>query len=157
MWFRKKTDAADVTMPVTLDRLEEAMKRQDWSYERHENYINSFFEGFATVIESDADERFFSVYVWSSAHYDNGDRFDDALAWAEQWNENTIFGTARPYIDDDGDLMMRIDTSMLTLSGLSDEQLDEFLQIAIACNVQGMEAYVKDLGIEEKQRPGSDS
>ena len=75
---------------------------------------------------------------------------------AEQWNENTIFGTARPYVDDDGDLMMRVDTSMLTLSGLSDEQLDEFLDIAIACGVQAVDAYVKDLGIEEKRRSESD-
>lgn len=154
MWFRKKADAADATTPVTLERLEEAMKRQDWSFELQEHYIHAFFEGFATVVEPGSENRFFSVYVWSSGYYDDGGRFDEALAWAEKWNENTIFGTARPYIDDDGDLMMRIDTSMLCLDGgLTDAQLDEFLQVAIACNVQGMEAYVKDLGIEEKQRP----
>ncbi|RRC96315.1 YbjN domain-containing protein [Schaalia canis] len=156
MWFRKKADAAEVTMPVTLDRLEEAMKRKEWSYERHENYLSSIFESFGTVIELGSENRFFSVYVWSSAYYDDGSRFDEALAWAEQWNENTIFGTARPYVDDDGDLMMRVDTSMLTLSGLSDEQLDEFLDIAIACGVQAVDAYVKDLGIEEKRRSESD-
>ena len=51
MWFRKKADAAEVTMPVTLDRLEEAMKRKEWSYERHENYLSFIFESFGTVIE----------------------------------------------------------------------------------------------------------
>lgn len=155
MWFRKKADAAEATMPVTLDRLEEMMKRKEWSYERSETYISSIFESFATVIEPGSDNRFFSVYVWSSAYYDDGDRFDEALAWSEKWNENTIFGTARPYVDDDGDLMMRVDTSMLTLSGLSDDQLGEFLEIAIACGVQAVESYVEDLGIEEKR--GSDS
>lgn len=157
MWFRKKADAAEATMPVTLDRLEEAMKRQDWSYERHDSYLSSFFEDFATVIELGTENRFFSVYVWSSGYYDDGDRFEEALAWSEKWNENTIFGTARPYVDDDGDLMMRVDTSMICLDGgLTDGQLDEFLQTGIVCGVQGMEEYVKALGIEEKSRSDSD-
>ncbi|WP_175954146.1 YbjN domain-containing protein [Schaalia sp. Marseille-Q2122] len=159
MWFKKKDEASDgpTPTPVTFERIGQSLSRLEWHYEADETYYRAFFDGYATVFECSDSGNLFSVYSWSSGYFDGEHRFPEALQWASQWNANTLFGTARPYMDEDKDVIMRVDTSFLCGAGLTDEQLDEFLQIAVACNVQAIEKYVGDLGLERREAPQNNS
>lgn len=154
MWFRKKQSSADEIAPVNPERLARSLERIGWNFEQMEDgNCRAFFDGFATVFE--IGQATVSVYMWSTSYYDDGDRYPEAMQWANQWNYDSVFGTARPYVDDDGDLMMRVDTSFLTEVGVTDAQLDDYLKCGVSCTGQAIEKYIKDLDIES-QSPDDD-
>lgn len=155
MWFRKKQSDVDAITPVTPERLARSLERIGWNFEQMEDgNCRAFFDGFATVFE--ISEATLSVYMWSTGYFDEGERYPEALQWANQWNYDSVFGTARPYVDDDGDLMMRVDTAFLIEVGVSEAQLDDYLKCGVSCTGQALEKYVKDLGIESKIADGED-
>ena len=149
-WFNKDKNDVEAPTPVTLDRIEDSLKRHDCAYDRRDEAILTAFEGFATVFEVGPDGAMFSVYLWSTGAFMSKDHFDETLAWSCDQNRDGVFGTARPYIDDDDDVMMRIDTSYFTQSGATDEQIDEMVGVAITCSVEILNKYISDMGIERK-------
>lgn len=158
-WFNRtnsedtSVEVEDQVLPLTFERVAQVMTAKDWHFETKEGHYYAFFDGFATVIEPHEEGTLLSVYSWSTGAFDSQERFPEALAWANAWNENTLFGTARPFIDNDGDVMMRIDTVHFSKAGVTDEQLELMLDVSIDVNVAAIKKYTEDLGLEIRTSP----
>lgn len=159
-WFKRdKAESEEVVSdqqptPLTFERIAQIMTAKGWHFETKDGHYYAFFESFATVIEPHEEGALLSVYSWSTGAFDSKDRLPEALEWANQWNENTLFGTARPFIDDDGDIMMRVDTVHLTNKGVTDEQLELLLDVAIDVNISAIKAYIEALNLEIRTPAG---
>lgn len=151
-WFSVGEETS-TTPPVNFDRLVAALERKGWTFDKDDEgrpICHSGFDGFYTVFEITMEDEILSVFSWSSQAVLNEERFGEALAWAANWNGETLFGTARPFVDDENDMLMRVDCSFVLEEGASDEQLDEYLGVGVSCNIQALEKYCEDMGI---QRP----
>lgn len=154
-WFSvdKETNS---TPAFNFDRLLAALERQDWNFDKDSEgntVCHSGFDGFYTVFALESEGVVLSIYSWSSGAVLGEEKFSEALAWAANWNKETIFGTARPFVDEDNDMLMRVDCSFILEAGVSDEQLDEYLNVGTMCNTQALEKYCEDMGIP---RPNKD-
>lgn len=154
-WFKRDkneeqtaVDTQEQVKPLTFERVAQVMTDKGWHFETRDKHYYAFFESFATVIEPHEEGALLSVYSWSTGAFDSQERFAEALNWANSWNENTLFGTARPFIDDDGDVMMRVDTAHLTNKGVTDEQLNLMLDVSIDVNISAIKNYIDSLGLE---------
>lgn len=154
-WF-SVGEEKNTTPAFNFDRLVAGLERQEWNFDKDsdgETVCHSGFDGFYTVFALEAEGNLLSIYSWSSGAILEAEKFEEALAWAGNWNKETIFGTARPFVDDDDDMLMRVDCSFVLEEGASDEQIDECLNVAVMCNIQALEKYCEDMGIA---RPDKD-
>lgn len=154
-WF-SVDEEGNSTPAFNFDRLVAALERQEWKFDKDsdgDTVCHSGFDGFYTIFSTNTDGNLISIYSWSSGSVLGAEKFNEALAWANNWNKETIFGTARPYVDDENDMLMRVDCSFIVEEGVSDEQVDEYLKVGVSCNLQALEKYCEDMGIS---RPDQD-
>lgn len=148
MWWTQKS-GGEAVLPVTPERCEASFERHHWKYEREGDSIATSFNDlrcFVAIVKTPdfPEEDFLRVTVPSTEHNLGEEGFPCALEWAEEWNQGTVIGTAKPeWIgEDSGDLRMRVDVSLLCASGLSDAQLDEALMTGVAHGVGAIEAFI---------------
>lgn len=139
---RQKSGSAQSPTPLTLDRLDEALRRLGWECKREDvNSMAGQFNGYTTVFDIQAEGACLVVVTWSPPSADGQSRLTEAMLWANKWNADTVYGTAYPYIDE-GELLVRVDASFYTWQGVTDEQLDLFIHTGVTSTVESVEDYV---------------
>ena len=81
------------------------------------------------------------------------DRFEDAVMWAADHNLGTNFGTSFITSDEDeGTVMLRVDSAILCPAGATDEQLVEWVNVALSANLAAMKRFAEHFGVQIEQR-----
>lgn len=145
-WFsRKKSGSVESPAPLTVERVDEALRRLGWECKREDaNTMAGQFNGYTTVFDIQAEGACFVVVTWAPPSADAENRLPEATVWANNWNADSVYGTAYPYLDE-GELLVRVDASFYTRHGVTDEQLDLFIHTGVTSTVQSIEDYVSKL------------
>ena len=81
------------------------------------------------------------------------DRFEDAVMWAADHNLGTNFGTSFITSDEDeGTVMLRVDSAILCPAGATDEQLVEWVNVALSANLAAMKRFAEHFDVQIEQR-----
>ncbi|MBI8999416.1 YbjN domain-containing protein [Corynebacterium sp. CCM 9185] len=145
-WF-KSNNAVDEPTPVTPERLEAALARQELKVQRDEGgapryycFINNLPFMFIAAFET-------SVVVSASTFGRLPvEREDEVLEWAKASNAGTHYITAVMNSDDEG-VFLNTDCAIFTGAGLTDIQLDKQLELMIVGALTVMENYCSEFGI----------
>lgn len=152
-WIKSRKESAPLPEPYSLDRLRESLERSNINYangpEESPNIYVSFFDNYFVVFSAEFEHHFLLVSAFSTGATLPPERYNDAVNWANQWNRDTIFGTALPYLEEsNGQVTLRVDCAFQVEEGVTDEQLDHFIETALSCNLQCVSKYVEDLEIQ---------
>lgn len=145
-WFKK----ADWPQPVTIDRVEQVFKHNNLSYTRREDGITAMIDGFflwVTIPDGKALDfgfRFFEVPLTEEA-------LPKAQRWAKERNLDGTIGTFGIGVHDDGEVYVSSQHAFLVTQGATDEQLAEFFQVGIQAQLDNLEDFVEEFGIERQQ------
>lgn len=136
--------------PLSIERIEAACQRIGCDVSVDERRAVTSFNECYTVIEPESDGLILAIYLWSSRFEAPQERFTEAQRWANRWNATTNFAAATPYVDKDGVVMLRLNSSFLVNAGVTDAQLDECLIAGLACNAQAVDEYVQALALTRR-------
>lgn len=139
-----------IPSPLTLERIAEGCQRIGCAVSVDGRRAVTAFHECYTVVETESEGAILAIYLWSSHYEAPPERLVEAQRWANRWNATTNFAAATPYIDDDGVVMLRLNTSFLVTAGITDEQLDECLIAGLSCNAQAVDDYVQALTLTRR-------
>ena len=76
-----------------------------------------------------------------------------AYLWAADHNLGTNFGTSFITSDEDeGTVMLRVDSAILCPAGATDEQLVEWVNVALSANLAAMKRFAEHFDVQIEQR-----
>lgn len=139
-----------IPLPLNLERIDAACRRIGLDASIDVRRATAFFNDCFTVIEGESEGAILAIYLWSSHYEAPPECLAEAQRWANRWNATTNFAAGTPYIDDDGVVMLRLNTSFLVNAGITDEQLDECLIAGLSCNAQAVDDYVQALTLTRR-------
>ena len=154
-WFKSKT-AADAPTPVTPERIGAALARQELTVDRADDGAPRFYciiNGFPVIVDASFD---FAV-VFSASTFERlpVEREEEVLGWAKMVNAGTHFVTTVKNVDDDG-IYAAADGTIFTDGGLTDEQLDEQMELILVGILSTMGNFCQEFDLEPAT-PGDDS
>lgn len=149
-WFKSRAKTAEPT-PVDFVRIMRAV--EDIGYRMTKDperpVADALFNGFPVRIHAAEESQIVVLTVQGAAgNLSDNPRglgsWQEAWQWANDWNARTLYGTAwvmGEEGDSPEDQYVMIDVSIPVGPGLSDEQLQDWLQMAFSCVVQGCESF----------------
>ncbi|MEZ2189908.1 YbjN domain-containing protein [Corynebacterium sp. CCM 9204] len=154
-WFKSK-GAVDAPTPVTPERLEAALSRQEITADRADDGAPRFYcfiNGFPVVFDASFD---FSVVV-SAATFErlSESREEEVLGWVKSANADTHFVTTVQNRDENG-VFVAADGAIFTSQGLTDEQLDDQLELMLVGVLSTMSRFYEEFDITPED-PGNDN
>ncbi|USR79335.1 YbjN domain-containing protein [Arcanobacterium pinnipediorum] len=153
-WFKKNKDTLTPS-PVTIERVKQVFDNNEWTFdvdEERDNTLLTGFDGRFTVVRLIEESNILTIATYGTGAILPAERFGEALAWANNWNKETVFGTAHPHVDDDNDLIMNVDVSFPLEAGATDEQLERYVGLSVSLNVQAIDKYIEDLQIPQPEQ-----
>lgn len=160
-WYKDaetQDDNSNLVNPVSFQRLQALVARNGWNVGTPEHlddpqFVYAYFDGIYTVFSTEHDN-----CLMVSSFGINGlalplDRFEDAVMWAADHNLGTNFGTSFIKSDEDeGTSMLRVDSAILCPAGASDDQLVEWVNVALSANLAAMKRFAEAFGLSIEQR-----
>lgn len=143
MCFRKKAHEGAKPSAVTLERIAQALHALGGEFDEIDNGFLTTVQGFNTIMTLEGDGAVLRVMTGASGYFGRPEQLPDAMAWANTWNLTRLFARALPEVDEDGDLVLNMESVFLATSGLTDEQISEFIQIGMVCNVEAIQQYIE--------------
>lgn len=148
-WFKKKDPGAQAaTPPVTFARVLAALKQMGYPLERDADspMATCNFNGYPVRFHAaaDGDLTYFTVNAAAGLVVEDKagrNTWETAFAWANAWNENSFFGTASILGDAPADHFVIVDVSVPCGAGLSDQQLRDWLDLALTAALQACDDY----------------
>lgn len=140
--FASQIDHPDL-QSYNVNRLKASLDRLGWGYEEDENTPNvvvGFFDEQPTVFSAEYEDQFVLVRTYSSYSV-NLEIRSVVLAWANNWNLRVNQGGATVHVDDNGQIRLTVETPFTALPGISDDQLDALISIALEANMRCVEAF----------------
>ncbi|QRV02113.1 YbjN domain-containing protein [Arcanobacterium phocisimile] len=153
-WFNKKKDEL-TPAPVTIERIKQIFAKNEWSFdvdEERENTLLTGFDGRFTVVRIIGESDMLTVATFGTGAILPAERFNEALSWSNNWNRETVFGTAHPHVDDDNDLIMNVDVSFPIEAGATDEQLERYIGLSVSLNISAIDKYIEDFEIPQPEQ-----
>ena len=146
-WFKSKK-AVDAPTPVTPERVEAALARQELTADRAEDGAPRFYciiNGFPVIVDVSFD---FAV-VLSASTFERlpAEREEEVLGWAKMVNAGTHFVTTVKNVDEDG-IYAAADGMLFTGGGLTDEQLDEQMELMLVGTLSTMGNFCQEFDLE---------
>lgn len=147
MWFKKQTHESVRPAVVTLERIAQALRALDGEFDEIDNGFLTTVQDFNTIVTLEGEGAALRVMTGASGYFGRPEQLPEAMEWANTWNCTRLFTRALPEVDEENDLVLNAECTFLVTSGLTDEQLSEFIQIGMVCNVEAIQQYIEDLGI----------
>ena len=148
----------NVVQPVSFQRLQSLVARNGWNVgtpEQVENpqFLYAYFDGVYTVFSTEHDNCLMVSAFGINNLTLSLDRFEDAVMWAADHNLGTNFGTSFITSDEDeGTVMLRVDSAILCPAGATDEQLVEWVNVALSANLAAMKRFAEHFDVQIEQR-----
>lgn len=146
--WKNRTAPRDAVRPVKFNRVIAALAEMGYSLEREADrpVATSLFNGYPVRFHADDEDNcvYFTVNAAAGAVADNQvgrSTWESAVAWANEWNEATFFGTASVLGDKPEDYFLIADVSVPCQMGLIDQQLKDWLDLALTAVLQTCNAY----------------
>ena len=146
-WFKSKT-AAEAPTPVTPERIEAALARQELTVDRADDGAPRFYciiNGFPVIV--DASFPFAVVFSASTFERLPVEREEEVLGWAKTVNAGTHFVTTVKNVDDDG-IYAAADGMLFIEGGLTEEQLDEQIELMLVGTLSTMGNFCQEFDLE---------
>lgn len=143
----------DRPQPVTIDRVERVLTHNNLDYTRREDGITATVDGFflrVTIPNGKAlnfDFRFFDMPLPQES-------LPEAQRWAQERNLDATIGTFCIGVHNDGEVYASSQHAFLITQGATDEQLAEFFRVGIEAQVDNLEDFVEEFGLERPRRRG---
>lgn len=150
-WFKKAIEE-DLISELTIDRVTKIFDENGWKYDLEDSRVITGFAGMSCIIRliGEKESTVLSTTVSSTGHqYLPADKLFEVQNWVNRWNGESIFGTARAFVDDEGDVILQIDYAVPAGVGLSDAQLDMYVHVSIQCLTEGVNKYFEDFELAE--------
>lgn len=143
MWFKKQSHESVRPTPVTLERIAQALRALGGEFDEIDNGFLTTVQGFNTIMTLEGEGAALRVMTGASGYFGRPEQLPEAMAWANAWNLTRPFARALPEVDDENDLVLNMECTFLVTSGLTDEQVSEFIQIGMVCNVEAIQQYIE--------------
>lgn len=147
-WFNE-SEPKKQPIEVTFDRVIRIIK-DSWGFNGNDEDAGKFYCYVNGVpMRFDGSSLPFAVYVNVTLfeHELDPERFDEALAWANGHNFGTHF-TQATVGKTDGKVILAIDAPVLTEAGLTDEQLEQSLDVAVSAALNASKSYLEKFGFD---------
>lgn len=152
-WFNESSEKSDTTQdelqPITFERLRALMTRQGWNVGvpddiENPRFVYGYFDGVYTVFSNEIDDCILVSSFGVGPLELPLNRFEEAVMWAAQHNLATNFGTVFFAPDEDkGVVRLKVDTPVLCSIGVTDEQLDTWVNVALSANIATVQRYAE--------------
>ena len=124
-----------------------AARGWDLTEDTEQNALLAVNRGFTTAIPTDFST-YFTVLTVASALAIPGDRIDEIVQYSLKKHNDLYFGTIGVHQLPDGTVRVGCSVSMPAAAGATDEQLDHWLEVCVACAAEGLRDAVENLGLE---------
>ncbi|APT83815.1 hypothetical protein [Corynebacterium aquilae] len=133
---------------ITANRVLEIAAARGWEMTEDpaQNALIASMEGVTTVIPTDFGEYFTVLTVASDLEIDPV-RMDDIVEHALAKHGDTYFGTIGVHQMPNDTLRVGCSVSMPAGAGATDEQLDHWLEVCVACAAEGLRGTVNSLNL----------